>query len=252
MADQKNMDQKNMDQKNTVLVTGANRGIGFEFVRQYAGKGWRVVAGVRDPDRAEDLQSLAAGHDDINIEQLDVASVASIDALAVKLARQPIDVLINNAGIFGEFADQAFGAIDFDQFDTFMRTNALGPLKMCEAFVPHVKAGRARKMVSITSQAGSFGLDSGGLPGMYFYKSSKTAQNMIMRNVANDVKVHGIMVCILSPGMVNTAGEIPPERRFPGLIEPPESIAGMIDVIDRLTIDDTGSFIRYSGEPQPW
>jgi len=245
-------DQKNKDQKNTVLVTGANRGIGFEFIRQYVEKGWRVIAGVRDPDRAEDLQSLAAGHDAINIEKLDVASVASIDALAAKLAGQPIDVLINNAGIFGEFADQAFGAIDFDQFDMFMRTNALGPLKMCEAFVPHVRAGRTRKMVSITSQAGSFGLDSGGLPGMYFYKSSKAAQNMIMRNVANDVKAHGIMVCILSPGMVNTAGEIPPERRFPGLIEPPESIAGMIDVIDRLTIDDNGSFIRYSGEPQPW
>ena len=246
-------DQKNKDQKNTVLVTGANRGIGFEFVRQYAGKGWRVIAGVRDPDRAEDLQTLAAGLDAIDIEKLDVASVPSIDALAAKLAGQPVDVLINNAGIFGEFADQAFGALDFDQFDTFMRTNALGPLKMCEAFVPHVRAGRARKMVSITSQAGSFGLDSGGLPGMYFYKSSKAAQNMIMRNVANDVKAHGIVVCILSPGMVNTAGDdIPPERRFPGLIEPPESIQGMIGVIDRLTMEDTGSFIRYSGEPQPW
>jgi len=245
-------DQKNMNQKNTVLVTGANRGIGFEFVRQYAEKGWRVIAGVRDPDRAEDLQTLATGHDAIDIEKLDVASVASIDALATKLVGQPIDVLINNAGIFGEFADQAFGAIDFAQFDTFMRTNALGPLKMCEAFTPHVRAGQGRKMISITSQAGSFGLDSGGLPGMYFYKSSKAAQNMLMRNIANDVKTHGIMVCILSPGMVNTAGEIPPERRFPGLIEPPESIAGMIGIIDRLTIDDTGSFIRYSGEPQPW
>jgi NAD(P)-dependent dehydrogenase (short-subunit alcohol dehydrogenase family) len=238
---------------NTVLVTGANRGIGFEFVRQYAQKGWHVIAGTRDPERADDLRELAAGHDAIDIEQLDVASAASIDALVVRLEGQTIDVLINNAGIFGEFATQAFGAIDFDQFDTFMRTNALGPLKMCEAFVPHVKASHAGKMVSITSQAGSFGLDSGGLPGMYFYKSSKAAQNMIMRNVANDVKVHGIAVCILSPGMVNTAGDdIPPERRFPGLIEPPESIEGMIGVIDRLTMEDTGSFIRYSGEPQPW
>lgn len=240
------------DQEYTVLVTGANRGIGFEFVRQYVEKGWRVIAGVRDPERADALQSLAAGGAAVDIQTLDVASVASIDALAARLAGQPIDVLINNAGIFGEFADQAFGTIDCDQFDTFMRTNALGPLRMCEAFLAHVRAGRARKVVSITSQAGSFGLDSGGLPGMYFYKSSKAAQNMIMRNVAKDVKAHGITVCILSPGMVNTAGEIPPERRFPGLIDPPESIAGMIDVIDRLTIDDTGNFIRYNGEPQPW
>ena len=240
------------DQNNTVLVTGANRGIGFEFVRQYAQKGWHVIAGVRDPDRCDELRALASGNDAIDIEKLDVASVASIDALAARLAGQPIDVLINNAGIFGDFADQSFGAIDFGQFDAFMRTNALGPLKMCEAFVPHVRAGRGRKMISITSQAGSFGLDSGGLPGMYFYKSSKAAQNMIMQNVAKDLKIHGIMVGILSPGMVNTAGEIPPERRFPGLIEPPESIAGMIDVIDRLTIDQTGSFLRYTGEPQPW
>jgi len=240
------------EQKNTVLVTGANRGIGFEFVRQYAAAGWHVIAGVRDPDRGDALRALAVGHDAIDIEKLDVASVASIDALAAKLTGQSIDILINNAGIFGEFADQAFGTIDFAQFDLFMRTNALGPLKMCEAFVPHVRAGRVRKMVAITSQAGSFGLDSGGLPGMYFYKSSKAAQNMLMHNVANDVKVHGITVCILSPGMVNTAGEIPPERRFPGLIEPPESIAGMIDVINRLTIEDTGRFIRYTGEPQPW
>jgi NAD(P)-dependent dehydrogenase (short-subunit alcohol dehydrogenase family) len=238
---------------NTVLVTGANRGIGFEYVRQYAQKGWHVIAGARDPERAENLRELAAGFDTVDIEQLDVSNVSSIDALAARLEGQTIDVLINNAGLFGEFETQAFGAIDFDQFDTFMRTNALGPLKMCEAFVPHVKASHAGKMVSITSQAGSFGLDSGGLPGMYFYKSSKAAQNMIMRNVANDVKVHGIAVCILSPGMVNTAGDdIPPERRFPGLIEPPESIEGMIGVIDRLTIEDTGSFIRYSGEPQPW
>ena len=240
------------ERQDTVLVTGANRGIGFEFVRQYSDRGWRVIAGVRDPRRADELQSLAAGHDAIDIEILDVASGASIDALAARLAGQSIDVLVNNAGLFGEFENQAFGAIDFSQFNSFMRTNALGPLKMCEAFVPHVRAAAAGKMISITSQAGSFALDSGGLPGMYFYKSSKAAQNMIMRNVAKDVKAHGITVCILSPGMVNTAGDIPEERRFPGLIEPPESIAGMIDVIERITIEDSGGFIRYSGEPQPW
>ncbi len=240
-------------QKNrTVLVTGANRGIGFEFVRQYVEQDWQVIATARDPDRAEALRVLAAGNDAVSIEQLDVADITSIDALAGRLISQPIDVLINNAGIFGDFAGQTFGALDFDQFDSFMRTNALGPVKMCEAFVPHVKASHSKKMVSITSQAGSFGLDSGGLPGMYFYKSSKAAQNMLMRNVAKDVRSHGIAVCILSPGMVNTAGEIPPERRFPGLIEPPESIAGMIDVIDRLTIEDSGNFVRYSGEPQLW
>lgn len=239
--------------RSTVLITGANRGIGFEFVRQYADKDWRVIAGARQPAAADALQALATDHDNIEIVTLDVADVASVDALAAGLAGQTIDVLINNAGIFGEFATQAFGALDFAQFDTFMRTNVLGPLKMCEALLPHVSASRSGKMLSITSQAGSFGLNSGDLPGMYFYKSSKAAQNMVMRNVAADVRQHGVVACVLSPGMVNTAGDdIPAERRFPGLIEPPESIAGMISVIDGLTLEDTGGFIRYTGESQPW
>ncbi len=245
-------DKAGKENEYVVLITGANRGIGFEFVKQYLAKGWYVIAGVRRPDAATDLQALAEEYPQVTIEPLDVCDLSSVDALAARLEGQPIDVLINNAGFFGEFGNQGFGALDHDQFDLFMRTNARGPLKMSEAFVPHLKAGRQKKIVAITSQAGSFELDSGGLPGMYFYKSSKAALNMIMRNVAKDLKEHGIAVGILSPGMVNTAGDIPPERRFPGLIEPPESIAGMIKVIDELDLDHTGSFIRYSGDPQPW
>lgn len=242
----------NASAQNTVLITGSNRGIGFEFAKQYAEKGWQVIAAVRNPDGAGDLHALAEECPGVVIEQLDVSDPDSVDRLAEKLSGQAIDLIINNAGIFGEFADQMFGNLKVDLFDTFMRTNALGPLKMSEAFLPHVKSSQQKKMVSITSQAGSFTLNSGDLPGMYFYKSSKAAQNMIMRNVAKDVKEHGITIGILSPGMVNTAGEIPPERRFPGLIEPPESIAGMIKVIDGLSLEDSGSFIRYNGEPQPW
>jgi len=240
------------DRKSTVLITGANRGIGFEFARQYAVRGWYVIATARNPGSAQDLVALAEEYPRITIEQLDVGNLESIDALAEKLSGQAIDLLVNNAGLFGEFGDQAFGGLELEKFDEFMRTNARGPLKMSEAFLPHLKAGQQKKIVAITSQAGSFELDSGGLPGMYFYKSSKAALNMIMRNVAKDVREHGIAVGILSPGMVNTAGELPPERRFPGIIEPPESIAGMIMVIDALTIEDSGTFIRYSGEVQPW
>jgi NAD(P)-dependent dehydrogenase (short-subunit alcohol dehydrogenase family) len=239
--------------EHTVLISGANRGIGFEFVKQYAAKGWRVIAGARNPDAAADLKALTEEYPKVTIEQLDVSDLASIDALAARLSGQPIDLLINNAGYFGEFADQAFGVIKHDLFDVFMRTNARGPLKMSEAFAPHLKAGQIKKIVAITSQAGSFGMDSGGLPGMYFYKSSKAALNMIMRNIAKDVSEHGIAVAVLSPGMVNTAGEdVPPERRFPGLIEPPESITGMIGVIDQLSLENTGAFIRYTEELQPW
>jgi NAD(P)-dependent dehydrogenase (short-subunit alcohol dehydrogenase family) len=246
-------DTNNEMKESVVLITGANRGIGFEFASQYAARGWYVIAAARTPDAATDLKALADEYPKLTIESLDVCDLDSIDALAARLAGQSIDVLINNAGFFGEFGDQAFGALDLDQFDLFMRTNARGPLRMSEAFVPHLKAGRLKKILAITSQAGSFELDSGGLPGMYFYKSSKAALNMIMRNVAKDVKEHGITVGILSPGMVNTTGdELPPERRFPGVIEPPESIAGMIKVIDELDLEHSGDFIRYTGDPQPW
>ena len=242
----------NDGEQNTVLISGANRGIGFEFAKQYAAKGWRVLAGARNPEGASDLHALSEEYPAVSIEQLDVSDPDSIDRLAGKLSGQAIDLIVNNAGIFGEFGDQMFGGLKIDLFDTFMRTNALGPLKMCEAFLPHVASSQQKKMVSITSQAGSFALDSSGLPGMYYYKSSKAAQNMIMRNIAKDVKKDGVAVGILSPGMVNTAGELPPERRFPGIIEPPESIAGMIKVIDGLSLENSGSFIRYNGELQPW
>jgi NAD(P)-dependent dehydrogenase (short-subunit alcohol dehydrogenase family) len=242
----------NDGEQNTVLITGANRGIGFEFAKQYAEKGWRVLAAARNPDGAGDLHALSEEYPAVSIEQLDVSDPDSIDRLAGKLSGQAIDLIVNNAGIFGEFGDQMFGDLKIDLFDTFMHTNALGPLKMCEAFLPHVASSQQKKMVSITSQAGSFALDSGGLPGMYYYKSSKAAQNMIMRNIAKDVEKDGVAVGILSPGMVNTAGELPPERRFPGIIEPPESIAGMIKVIDGLSLENSGSFIRYNGELQPW
>ena len=234
----------------TVLVTGANRGIGFEFAKQYAEKGWQVIACARQPVEAAALKKLAAEYPGVTIKQLDVSDLGSIDALAARLEGQPIDILINNAGVFGDFADQSLGALRHDKFDMFMRTNARGALKMSEAFVEHVKAGRLKKIVAITSQAGSFGLNSGGLPGQYFYKASKAALNMFMRNVAADLKEHGIIVGILSPGMVAT--RVAPERKFPGLIEPPESIAGMIEVIDSLTLEQSGAFIRYTSEVQPW
>jgi len=237
--------------QSTVLITGANRGIGLEFARQYAAKEWQVIACARQPEAANDLQSLQREHPNLRIEPLDVRDLDQIDELAARLADQPIDLLINNAGLFGKFADQSFGALKLDQFDMFMQTNARGPLKISEAFLDHVKSSAGKTIVAITSQAGSFGVDSGGLPGQYFYKASKAALNMFMRNVAKDVKDQGITVVLLSPGMVAT-GPVPPERRFPGLIDPPESISGMISVIEGLTIADSGSFIRYNGEQQPW
>ena len=242
-----------MTQADTVLITGANSGIGLEFSKQYADRGWTVIATHRRARTPESLAALAEQYDNVIVETMDVTDHAQIDALAGKLADMPIDLLINNAGITGDFTKptpQSFGTLAHDQFESFMRTNALGPLKVTEAFSANVIASKGKKVVAISSLAGSFGAGSGGMPGGYWYKASKAALNMFMMNTARDLKPQGVIVALLSPGTVRV--EKIADARFPGLLEKQDSIAGMIKVIDALTLEDSGSFLRYNGEPQPF
>lgn len=238
----------------TVLVTGSNRGIGLEFVKQYAAKGWTVIATTRSPDKADELKKVAAANKKVMIEQLDVTDNASVDALAAKYKGKPIDILINNAGITGDFRNpkpQSFGTLDHAQRDDFMHTNALGALKVTEAFYDNVKLGKGKKILAVTSLAGSFGAKfGGGIPGGYWYKISKAALNAAMVNVSMDAKKDGVIVALLSPGTVRV--EKIGNAQMPGLIEPVESIGGMIKVIDGLTMDDAGVIVRYNGERQPY
>ena len=130
----------------TVLITGASRGIGYELARQYAESGWGVIATCRNPSAAAQLQALAAANPNVIIERLDVTDFAQIDALAEKYKEQPLDVLLNNAGLSGSPSPkQLFRRLDYSLFDAYMHTNALGPLKMSEAFLPHVRAGDPRE-----------------------------------------------------------------------------------------------------------
>jgi NAD(P)-dependent dehydrogenase (short-subunit alcohol dehydrogenase family) len=238
----------------TVLITGSNRGIGLEFVKQYAAKGWNVIATTRSPDKADELKKVAAAHKNVVIEQLDVADVASVDALAAKYKGKPIDLLLNNAGITGDFTNpkpQSFGTLDHKEADTFMHTNALGPLKVTEAFYENVKLGKGKKIVAVTSLAGSFGKKfGGGIPGGYWYKISKAALNAAMVNVSYGAAKDGIIVALLSPGTVRV--EKIGNAKMPGLIEPVESISGMIKVIDELKPEDSGQIVRYNGDREPF
>ena len=237
----------------TVMITGSNRGIGLEFVKQYAAKGWVVIATTRSPDKADELKKVAAANKSVVIEQLDVTSNASVDTLAAKYKGKPIDLLINNAGITGDFRrpkQASFGTLDHAVRDDFMHTNALGPLKVTEAFYENVKLGKGKKITAVTSLAGSFGAKfGGGIPGNYWYKISKATLNAAMVNVSIDAKKDGVIVTLLSPGIVQV--EKIGNARRPGQIEPFESISGMIKVIDALTMDDAGVIIRYNGERQP-
>jgi NAD(P)-dependent dehydrogenase (short-subunit alcohol dehydrogenase family) len=237
----------------TVLVTGANRGIGFEFVKQYVARGWNVIAAARKPAEAAELNALAASSGKVAVETLDVADVASVDALAARLAGRPIDVLVNNAGFFGDPFRFQLGKIDFSQFDTFFRTNALGPLKVTEALLPNLAAGRQKKVVAVTSLAGSFdyNLKNPQMPGHYFYKGSKAALDMFLVTLAADTKKQGLIVTALSPGQVDTRNAGLKKMGLP-VVDVDKSVGGMISVIDRLEAKDSGAYYKWDGEAAQW
>jgi NAD(P)-dependent dehydrogenase (short-subunit alcohol dehydrogenase family) len=228
----------------TVLVTGANRGIGLEFVRQYSALGWRVLATTRDPAAAKELNAFAAEHPNVVVEKLDLLDHAGIDALARKYAGQPLDVLVNNAGLMrGPDKGQMVGSIDYAEFDRFYRTNATGPLKVAEAFYPHVKAGNRKVMVALTTGKGARGIP---VPGFTLYKTSKAALDAIQQEMALRWKNQGIKVYTLNPGRVLTHGEPAGPGQSTVAIE--DSIRGMIGLIDRLGMEQSGQMFLWNGD----
>lgn len=231
----------------TVLVTGSNRGIGLEFVRQYAAKGWFVIATTRRPAEAERLQQIAAENPSVVVELLDVTSGEHLRALKAKYQGRPIDVLINNAGISGDFRGpgQSFGTLDYEAGETIMEVNGLGPLRVTEAFYDNVKASKQKKVIAITALLGVHSFSYGGFDGAYWYKVSKAAMNAAMYNVAREARRDGIIVTMITPGEVAVEKVKNPGPRF---ITPAESIAGMIQVIAELTAEDSGAIIRYNGK----
>lgn len=232
----------------TVFITGANRGIGLALTSAYLDRGWNVIATCRQPDAASALQAMAGENDRLSIEQLDVLDYAMVDSLAAKLRGRPIDILVNNAGIRGPRDRQSFGALDYSSFEPVMATNTLAPLKVAEAFIDHVAASEQKKIITISSSLGSISRTFGG---SYFYRASKAAVNMMMANLAADVKERGVVVGIVTPGYVDTdftrgAGDQIPK------ISPEQSAAGMLPVIDEFSLETTGSLMRHTGEPLAW
>ena len=227
----------------TVLITGANRGIGFEFAKQYAELGWQVIATCRNPDSAEELNDFASQRDNVTVERLDLTDHTGIDALAATYADQPVDILLNNAGLMrGPDRGQMVGTIDYDEFDRFYRINAMGPLKVAEAFYPNVKKSDMKIMAALTTGKGDKGIP---VPGFSLYKTSKAAMDAIQKEIAIRWKRQGVKVVTLLPGRVLTHGETTgTEIAIP--IE--TSIGGMIAVLDELSIEQTGQTIQWDGE----
>lgn len=225
----------------SVLITGANRGLGLEFTRQYAADGWRVFAACRDPAGARDL---AAVEGDVSAETLDVDDGPQVAALANKLSGQPIDVLINNAGIYGP-KGVTRDTVVYDAWGQVFRTNAMSPLAVSAAFAANVAQGGQKKIITLSSIMGSIAENDSS--GDFIYRSSKAAVNAVMKSLAGDLKSEGITVAVLHPGWVRTDMGGPDAS-----IEAPESVTGMRAVIAGLKESDSGRFLNYDGTEIPW
>jgi len=228
---------------NTLLITGANRGIGLEFVTQYGAQGWNIIATARKPGDAAALKALAAENKQIVIEQLDVTDFERMQALQANYAEQPIDLLLSNAGITPKYksAFRTLKGIDWDMTLKSLEVNAIAPLQLAHTFMSNVMASEQKKIVIISSKAGSFELGP-KMPMMYSYRASKTALNMYMYTLSFETKKKDVILTLLSPGQVNTVQGM----KLPNAIETDESVAKMRTVIDSLTMEQNGKFLDYA------
>ena len=224
----------------TVFITGASRGLGLEFARQYAAEGWRVLATCRAPAQAPALNAVAG---DVTVLALDVADRAAVAGLPALVGDGAIDILINNAGIYGR--GQSLGRIDYAGWENVLRTNVLGPIGVTEALLPNLMRATRARIALMSSKMGSIADNTSG--GTYAYRSSKAALNAAGRSLAHDLAGEGIAVIMLHPGWVRTdmggAG---------GLIDAPESVAGLRRVIAGAEMRHSGHFYAYDGTEIPW
>lgn len=229
----------------TILVTGANRGIGLEFARQYVADGWRVFAAARDPASAGELRQLvheSAGR--VEPIKIDVTDPLSIQAAAAQIGDAPIDHLINSAGVMGG-PRQQLGNMDYEDWEEVLRVNTMGPMRVTEAFVNNLARSERKLAVAITSGMGSITDNSSG--GHIAYRISKAGVNMVMRTLALDLAPRGIICLVINPGWVKT--------RMGGAgakITATESVSAMRKVFDKADPTYSGKFFNYNGREYPW
>ena len=223
----------------TVLITGASRGIGLEFVRQYAADGWKVIALCRNPATATDLAAVSG---EVYIATIDVDDLASVNAAAAALVDTAIDLLINNAGINVRGATLA--DVDYDGWLRNLDTNILGPMRVAQAFLPAIEKGAGKKLVYISSKMGSISDNTGG--GM-IYRSSKTGLNMAASCLAIELAPKQITSLMFHPGHVQTdmGGDAAPVTAH-------DSVSGMRQIIAGAGMAQNGQFFNYDGAALPW
>ena len=229
----------------SALITGANRGLGFEFARQYLADGWNVYAACRDPDSASELRRVAdtSGHK-LHILALDVTDPASVKAAAAELDGKAIDLLLNNAGVMGA-RGQTIGNIDYEAWAKVLDANTMGPMRVSEAFVDHVARSERKLIVTLTSGMGSLADNTSG--GSIAYRSSKAAVNMVMRSLAIDLAPRGITCVVVNPGWVQT--DI---SGVNATLSPAESVTALRQLIETLGPAQSGKFFNYDSSEYAW
>ena len=230
----------------TILVTGSNRGLGLEWVRQYACKGWQVLATCRDPEQAQELKQLAYQYPNIVIHALDITHADQIAVLAKTLLGTPIDLLINNAGVYFEkWAQDKLTNINYHDWEESFRTNCLGAARVTESLLKNVAMSEKKLVVAITSHMGS--ITDICNPHDYAYRSSKAALNATMKGMSLELKQHAVGILLLHPGWVKTrmGGDNAP-------LTPKQSVDGMMHMVSNFTLPMTGQYYRYDGTPMPW
>jgi NAD(P)-dependent dehydrogenase (short-subunit alcohol dehydrogenase family) len=229
----------------STLITGANRGLGLEFARQYLADGWQVYAACRDPKSASELHRLAdASAGKLRILTLDVTDPASVKVRAAELDGQAIDLLLNNAGIGGP-RGQTIGNIDYGAWAKVLDVNTMGPMRVSEAFVDNVARSKRKLIVTLTSGMGSIGDNTSG--GSIAYRSTKAALNMVMRTLAIDLAPRGITCVVVNPGWVRTDMGGPHAT-----LTPAESVTRLRGLIETLGPAQSGKFFNHDGREYPW
>ena len=230
--------------RSTILITGANRGIGLALTEQFAADGWQVLACCRNPAGARQLQRLAEQNPDIEIHALDVTNYEQMSALADQLANRPIDILLSNAGIYGS-KGVGFGDVDAREWRQVLEVNTIAPLMLVQAFVEPVAASQKKLVAVISSKVGSIADNSSG--GSYVYRSSKTAVNQVVKSLSIDLAGRDIAVISLHPGWVKTDMGGPNAE-----ISPDESVSGLKRILQSADLSQSGQFIEFNGNSIPW
>lgn len=228
----------------SILITGSNRGIGLELVKQYAQAGWRVFACCRLPKKASELIALVDSFELVSVHQLDVTDAGQIKSLSNELKNQPIDILFNNAGVYGP-GNAQFGNTDIKAWIECLSINTISPMKVTEAFVDNVAKSQLKIITTMSSKMGSMADNGSG--GSYLYRSSKAALNAVMKSVSIDLREKGIKVAILHPGWVLTDMGGPNAE-----ISVTECVTQLRRNIDNLRLDNSGSFFEIDGSIIPW